>query len=66
MPDEQKRSFKRPWRAEQRRGGKFKRSGHAIGARAPMSVADAVATGGPDAQRKLTEATAAVDRLLRS
>ena len=29
-------------------------------------VADAVATGGPDATRKLTEATAAVERLLKS
>jgi CsoR family transcriptional regulator, copper-sensing transcriptional repressor len=29
-------------------------------------VADAVAAGGPEAERKLTEATAAVDRLLRS
>jgi DNA-binding FrmR family transcriptional regulator len=29
-------------------------------------VADAVAAGGPDAERKLTEATAAVDRLLKS
>jgi CsoR family transcriptional regulator, copper-sensing transcriptional repressor len=29
-------------------------------------VADAVANGGPDADRKLTEATAAVERLLKS
>jgi DNA-binding FrmR family transcriptional regulator len=29
-------------------------------------VADAVASGGVEAERKLTEATAAVDRLLRS
>jgi CsoR family transcriptional regulator, copper-sensing transcriptional repressor len=29
-------------------------------------VADAVAAGGPEAERKLTEATAAVDRLLKS
>jgi DNA-binding FrmR family transcriptional regulator len=29
-------------------------------------VADAVATGGSDADRKLTEATAAVERLLKS
>jgi DNA-binding FrmR family transcriptional regulator len=29
-------------------------------------VADAVATGGPEADRKLTEATAAVARLIRS
>jgi DNA-binding FrmR family transcriptional regulator len=29
-------------------------------------VADAVSTGGPDADRKLTEATAAVERLLKS
>ena len=29
-------------------------------------VADAVAEGGPDADRKLTEATAAVERLLKS
>jgi CsoR family transcriptional regulator, copper-sensing transcriptional repressor len=29
-------------------------------------VADAVADGGPDAERKLTEATAAVERLLRA
>ena len=29
-------------------------------------VADAVATGGPDADRKLNEATAAVERLLKS
>ncbi len=29
-------------------------------------VADAVATGGPDAARKLTEATTAVERLLKS
>lgn len=29
-------------------------------------VADAVAAGGTDAQRKLTEATAAVERLLKS
>ena len=29
-------------------------------------VADAVSTGGPDAERKLTEATAAVERLLKS
>ena len=29
-------------------------------------VADAVAAGGPDADRKLTEATAAVHRLLKS
>ncbi|MGH9138531.1 MAG: metal-sensitive transcriptional regulator [Acidimicrobiales bacterium] len=29
-------------------------------------VADAVAAGGPDADRKLTEATAAVERLLKS
>ena len=29
-------------------------------------VADAVAAGGPDANRKLTEATAAVERLLKS
>ena len=28
-------------------------------------VADAVASGGPDADRKLTEATAAVERLLK-
>ena len=30
------------------------------------SVADAVAAGGSDAKRKLTEATAAVERLLKS
>jgi CsoR family transcriptional regulator, copper-sensing transcriptional repressor len=29
-------------------------------------VADAVTAGGPDAERKLTEATAAVERLLKS
>jgi CsoR family transcriptional regulator, copper-sensing transcriptional repressor len=29
-------------------------------------VSDAVASGGPDAQRKLTEATTAVERLLKS
>ena len=29
-------------------------------------VAEAVSTGGPDAERKLTEATAAVERLLKS
>jgi DNA-binding FrmR family transcriptional regulator len=29
-------------------------------------VADAVATGGPEADRKLSEATAAVQRLLKS
>ena len=29
-------------------------------------VADAVATGGDDAERKLTEATAAVERLLKA
>ena len=29
-------------------------------------VADAVSAGGPDADRKLTEATAAVERLLRT
>jgi CsoR family transcriptional regulator, copper-sensing transcriptional repressor len=29
-------------------------------------VADAVANGGPDADRRLTEATAAVERLLKS
>ncbi len=29
-------------------------------------VSDAVAAGGPDAQRKLTEATTAVERLLKS
>jgi DNA-binding FrmR family transcriptional regulator len=29
-------------------------------------VADAVATGGPEADRKLSEATAAIDRLLKS
>ena len=29
-------------------------------------VADAVASGGPDAEHKLTEATAAVERLLKS
>jgi CsoR family transcriptional regulator, copper-sensing transcriptional repressor len=29
-------------------------------------VADAVADGGPDAERKLTEATSAVERLLRA